>query len=101
MSVVLTFCDFLIIFNYLFNMKYAQIHLHLMYEVQRELFRHYDNRRKDRLQIYGTRESVNFLRSMENYFMNGTSSTVPYNLYIIYIYTLTNIPLRERFKKLS
>ena len=42
-----------------------------------EQFVHYDNRRDDRLIIFGTRESFQFLENSENWFMDGTFSTAP------------------------
>ena len=42
-----------------------------------EQFVHYDNRRDDRLIIFGTRENLQFLQNSENWFMDGTFSTAP------------------------
>ena len=42
-----------------------------------EQFVHYNNRRDDRLIIFGTRESFKFLENRENWFMDGTFSTAP------------------------
>ena len=38
---------------------------------------HYDNRRYDRLIIFGTTESFQFLENSKNWFMDGTFSTAP------------------------
>ena len=38
---------------------------------------HYDNHRQDRILIFGTRESLNFLETSSHWFMDGTFSTVP------------------------
>ena len=42
-----------------------------------EEFVHYDNRRDDRLIIFGTRESFQFLGNSENWVMDGTFSAAP------------------------
>ena len=42
-----------------------------------EQFVHYDNRRDDRLIIFGTRESFQLLQNSENCFMDGKFSTAP------------------------
>ena len=44
------------------------------YNVSRtgEQFVHHDNRKDDRLIIFGTRESLQFLQNGENWFMDGT-----------------------------
>lgn len=42
-----------------------------------EMFLQYDNHREDRILIFGTRESLNFLENSSHWFMDGTFSTVP------------------------
>ena len=42
-----------------------------------EPFLQYDNHRQDRILIFGTRESLNFLETSSHWFMDGTFSTVP------------------------
>ena len=42
-----------------------------------EQFVLYDNKRDDRLIIFGRRESFQFLENIENWFMDGTFSTAP------------------------
>ena len=42
-----------------------------------EPFVHYDNGRENRIIIFGTRGSLDFLQNSENWFMDGTFSTVP------------------------
>ena len=45
-----------------------------------EQFLHCDNRRDDRLVIFGARESFQFLQTSANWFMDGTFSTTHHNL---------------------
>ena len=42
-----------------------------------EPFIQFDNGREDRIVIFGTRESLNFLQNSNNWFMDGTFSTAP------------------------
>ena len=41
------------------------------------VFLQHDNGREDRMLIFGTGENLNFLQNSENWFMDGTFSTVP------------------------
>ena len=56
-----------------------------------EQFVHCDNRRDDRLIIFGTRESFQFLENSENWLMNRTFSTAPSQFAQIYtVHGLSN-----------
>ena len=67
------------------NRPYPEIPENTLFEIPHpynvsstgEQFVHYDNRRDDRLIIFGTRESFQFLENSENWFMDGTFSTAP------------------------
>ena len=67
------------------NQPYPEIPENTLFEIPHpynvsntsEQFVHYDNRRDDRLIIFGMRESFQFLENIENWFMDRTLSTAP------------------------
>ena len=67
------------------NRPYPEIPENTLFEIPHpynvsntsEQFVHYDNRRDDKLIIFGMRESFQFLENIENWFMDRTLSTAP------------------------